>query len=101
MSEEPEWDELAKKLSRITERMMLAGWAKGTRHDLEGFGVEYTPEGMEKTRELWELLAPLDLGSMDLDDLDGLRAVLLAEAKRRGWSSGFPNIVVPIKRTSC
>jgi hypothetical protein len=84
MSDDPNWDKLAKQITAVSDRMMRAGWVIKTLHTSEGFEIDYTPEGMEKMKQLSELLRSLDLGTMTTEDLDGLRAIVRQFASNTG-----------------
>lgn len=86
MSDDPKWDELAAQIKAVAERMMQAGWVKGTVHTSEGLGIEYTPEGMQKMKQLLELLAEIDLTTMTAADLESLRAIIRQFESKQGGS---------------
>jgi hypothetical protein len=86
MSDDPEWDKVAKQITAVTDRMMRAGWVTKTLHSSEGFGIDYTPEGMEKMKQLLELLRSLDLATMNTEDLHALQAIV----RRFGSNIGRP-----------
>src|SRR5262245_6521757 len=86
MSNDPEWDKVAKQITAVTERMMRAGWITKTLRTSEGLGIDYTPEGMEKMKHLLELLRSLDLATMTIEDLSALQAIV----RRFGSNTGDP-----------
>jgi hypothetical protein len=86
MSDDPNWDKLAKQITAVSDRMMRAGWVTKTLYTSEGFEIDYTPEGMEKMKQLLELLRSLDLATMTAEDLDALRAIL----RQFGSNTGRP-----------
>ena len=86
MSDDPNWDKIAKQITAVIDRMMQAGWVTRTVHTSEGLGIDYTPEGMEKMKHLLELLRSLDLATMTPEDLDALRAIV----RQFGSNSGRP-----------
>jgi DNA-binding MarR family transcriptional regulator len=86
MSDDPKWDNVAKQITAVSDRMMRAGWVTKTFHTSEGFGIDYTPEGMEKMKQLLELLRSLDLATMTTEDLDALQAIV----RQFGSNTGRP-----------
>jgi hypothetical protein len=76
MSDNPDWDDLAEKIKAVTERMMRAGWIKETLHTSQGLGIEYTPEGMQKMKQLLKLMAEIDITTMSPDDMESFRALV-------------------------
>jgi uncharacterized protein with von Willebrand factor type A (vWA) domain len=86
MSDDPEWDKVAKQITAVTDRMMRARWATKTLHTSEGLGIDYTPEGMEKMKQLLELLRSLDLATMNTEDLNALQTIV----RRFGSNIGRP-----------
>jgi DNA-binding MarR family transcriptional regulator len=84
MSDDPNWDKLAKQITAVSDRMVRAGWVTKTVHTSEGFGINYTPEGMEKMKQLLALLRSLDLATMTTEDLDALRAIVRQFGSKTG-----------------
>ena len=83
MNDEPEWEKIARQITAVTDRMISAGWVKQTGHSLEGFGIDYTPDGLKKMQQLWELLAPLNIATMSSDDMEALRTLVLLFGRDR------------------
>jgi DNA-binding PadR family transcriptional regulator len=84
MSGDPEWDKIAKQITPVIDRMMRAGWVTKTVHTSEGLGIDYTPEGMEKMKQLLELFRSLDLGTVTIEDLNALQAIVRIFGKNTG-----------------
>jgi hypothetical protein len=86
MNSDPEWEKQGAKINAVTDRMAKAGWIKETLRNSEGMGIEYTPDGLEKMRQLWELLRAINFATMNVDDLLALYAVLMMFARNYGSS---------------
>lgn len=72
------------QLSQSTgEALMRAGWATGVVSDPDGFRVDWTNEGLERLRLLYDL----NLGALklDIDQLDMLFLWATLAGQEHGW----------------
>lgn len=66
-------------MQKLGERLLRAGWAAQIVDSTDSFEIVPTPQGEEKMRQLYQLLAELDLPTLTPGQLDVLRAWLLLD----------------------
>lgn len=82
-----EWDEnFRQHIEPIAEQLVKAKWAKAYVWNQSGIVFDWTEDGLQRLRSLWEIVNELTLQSFQTERLIGLWAILVMIAREKNWS---------------